>query len=532
MDVRQLRTYWRFATEMIRYVHEPLPSDRARAVVAQRLARRDAALVELIERHIYGAAPNPYRSLLDATGWTRDAVLARIARAGVEGALAELAESGVYVRLEEFKGRQPAVRGSRRFVFAESDFDNRHLGYHVEVRSGGTRSAGTSVPITLEFSEALAADTAVMFDQWRLWSHEQAVWLPMGGAAAVAVLIYTKLGRPPIRWLSQIRPRELDALERWSPYIMSALARVGGARIPVPEFAPPAAAADLARWMAAERDRERPVCVTTYATSAVRLAAAATAAGIDLTGSAFISIGEPMTDAKRRVIEASGARLVVRYAMTEAGIIGYACARPRVSDDLHVLQTNLAVIQQQVHLADDGGTVGGLLFTSLLPVAPKILLNVQSGDYAELGPVACGCGFEAAGYRQHVAGVRSFEKLTGEGVTFATTNLIQVLEEVLPSEFGGQPTDYQVTEEEGPDGIPRLVLVVSPTVGEVDHERLKATFLARLGSESNARRTSAIWREAGTLDIRRAMPTVTKKGKVQPFHLNVRGSAVRRERVT
>jgi hypothetical protein len=526
---RRLAPYLRFAAELLRYGREPLTLPRAAEQVRDKLARRDAALADLLERHAYGAEPGPYRALLDAAGWTKASVLARLGQVGADATLRELAESGVHITLEEFKGRQPVVRGSRRFTFAESDFDNRHLAYAVEVKSGGTRSAGTSVPITLDFSAALAADTAVMLEQWQLWGHAQAIWLPMGGAAAVAALIYAKLGRPPVRWFSQIRGRDLTGLERWTPYLLSAVTRLGGTRIAIPEFAPPEAAGDIARWMAGQGAARRPVCLTTYASSAVRVAAAATAAGVDLTGCAFITIGEPLTDAKRQVIERSGARLVVRYAMTEAGIIGYACRRPRASDDLHVLETNLAVIPQPVRIGDD--TVPALLFTSLLPMAPKVLLNVQSGDYAEMSREPCGCGFEQAGYRLHVSGIRSFEKLTGEGVTFATTNLFQVLEDLLPSKFGGQPTDYQVTEEEGPDGIPRLVLVVSPAVGPVNEAEVKETFLRHLGSNSTARRTSVMWRQAGTLAIRRSVPQATKKGKVQPFHLAPRRSGVGRERV-
>jgi hypothetical protein len=529
-QIRRLGPYFRFAAELLRYGREPLTLPRARQQVSDKLAHREAALAALIERQAYGPEPGPYRALLDAAGWTKAAVLARLGQIGVDDTLRELADSGVYITLEEFKGRRPVVRGSRQFVFAESDFDNRYLAYSVEVRSGGTRSAGTSVPITLDFSAALAADTAVMLEQWRLWDHAQAIWLPMGGAAAVAALIYAKLGRPPLRWFSQIRGRDLDLLERWTPYLLSGVTRLGGVRVPVPEFAPPDAAGDIARWMAGQAAARRPVCLTTYASSAVRVAAAATAAGVDLAGCAFITIGEPMTDAKRRVIEGSGARLVVRYAMTEAGIIGYACCRPRASDDLHVLETNLAVIAQEVRIGGED-TVPALLFTSLLPVAPKVLFNVQSGDYALMSRQPCGCGFEQAGYGLHVSGIRSFEKLTGEGVTFATTNLLHVLEDLLPSKFGGQPTDYQVTEEESADGIPQLVLVVSPTIGPVDEGAVKDTFLRHLGSSSNARRTSVIWQQAGTLAIRRALPQVTKKGKVQPFHLDPRGSGIRRDRV-
>lgn len=521
IGLRRLAPYVRFAAGLARHVRAPVDPGHARAEVARRLANREAALAELIERHVYDTAGSPYRALLDAAGWSKSAVLAKIGTLGVEAALGELAASGVHVTLEEFKGRQPAVRGSRTFAFAESDFDNRRLPYHVEVRSGGTRSAGTRVPVTLEFASALADDTAVLFDEWRLWDHAQAIWLPMGGAAFVALLIYARLGRSPARWFSHVHGRELDALQRWAPLLVSGLARAAGRRLPRTEHVPATASVDVARWMAATARAGRPACVTTYASSAVRLATAAVEHGLDLGGAAFITIGEPLTAGKRRVIERSGARVIVRYAMTEAGIIGYACGTPRGSDDLHALESNLAIVQQDVTLGEDEATVGALLFTSLLPVAPKILLNVQSGDYADVERRDCGCTLGRLGYTLHLANVRSFEKLTGEGVTFATTNLLQVLEDVLPSRFGGSPTDYQVVEEETEAGLPRLLLVVNPAIGRVDEIAVRDAFLGHLETTSGSKQWGLLWKQAGTIEVRRAVPTSTKKGKVQPFHLDV-----------
>ena len=64
---------------------------------------------------------------------------------GLEVALSRLVEAGVFVTLDEFKGRKEATRGTRRFVFVEDDVDNPHLSPHFEARSGGTRGPSTSV---------------------------------------------------------------------------------------------------------------------------------------------------------------------------------------------------------------------------------------------------------------------------------------------------------------------------------------------------------------------------------------------------
>ena len=88
-----------------------------------------------------------------------------------------------------------------------------------------------------------------------------------------------------------------------------------------------------------------------------------------------------------------------------------------------------------------------LLVTALRPACPKVLLNTGIGDSAVMERRRCGCIFDELGYDLHLHTVRSFEKLTGEGATFLGVDVIHVLEEILPAEFGGSLADYQLLEE-------------------------------------------------------------------------------------
>ena len=63
-------------------------------------------------------------------------------------------------------------------------------------------------------------------------------------------------------------------------------------------------------------------------------------------------------------------------------------------------------------------------------------------DYAVISHPHCGCPWEEMGYTQQLHTIRSYEKLTSEGMHFVGTDLIAVVEEVLPARFGGAPTDY------------------------------------------------------------------------------------------
>lgn len=433
---------------------------------------------------------------------------------GLEGALSHLAASGVYVTFDEFKGRREAVRGSARFAFAEADFDNPLLAPHFEVRSGGTRGPATAVKMHLAFVTELAASTALAFRAHDLEHYDQLIWLVAG---LTPTLIYARLGRPPAAWLYSVDPLPLPV---WAgSRYLAALATVWGSRLPVPAYHDLADAAGLARRLAARLRGGRRVCLTTYASSAVRVAAAAAEGGTDLSGVCFITLGEPFTAGKHAVVERAGARALVRYAFTEGGILGYGCGTAASPDDLHFFSDCYGLVQRRRPVGDMGMEVDAFLVTALLPSAPKVLLNVETGDYGRVERRSCGCLLGDAGLDVHLSCIRSFEKLTGEGMTFVQTDLLRILEEVLPARLGGTGADYQVVEEEE-DGILRLSLIISPRVGAVDEALAREIFLRELGHHNGFQRAGAqVWRKAETVVVRRRAPIPTRAGKILPFQI-------------
>jgi len=128
---------------------------------------------------------------------------------------------------------------------------------------------------------------------------------------------------------------------------------------------------------------------------------------------------------------------------------------------------------------------------------------------------------EALGWTTHLHTIRSFEKLTAGGVTFLDTDLIHVLEEILPVRFGGGPTDYQLLDEESPDGKPRVRLLVHPRLGPMDPAQVRQTFLDAIGAGSGVERVMMlVWRDAGLPSIVREAPRVTSGGKILHVHLD------------
>jgi hypothetical protein len=122
---------------------------------------------------------------------------------------------------------------------------------------------------------------------------------------------------------------------------------------------------------------------------------------------------------------------------------------------------------------------------------------------------------------QHIHQIRSHEKFTSEGMNYFYGDLWELLEKSLPSEFGGGPGDYQLVEEEERTGQTRLVLIVHPRIGSLAEAELLARLHAGMAAGSRANEfQSTVWRNAGTLKIRREIPLASERGKILPLRLS------------
>jgi hypothetical protein len=205
--------------------------------------------------------------------------------------------------------------------------------------------------------------------------------------------------------------------------------------------------------------------------------------------------------------------------MTELGDVAQPCADAQALDDFYFLEDKLAVIQRTKPIGESGLTVGAFFFTTLLPSSPKLLLNVDSGDYGKLERRDCRCLLGQLGLYTHMSEIRSYDKLTSEGMTFLGSDLIRLTEDLLPEKFGGYPTDYQFVEVEI-EGIPNVLVRVSPRIGAIDEAALIDTIMDALATRSAAHKMMADrWREARTLRVLRAEPVVTMVGKTLPLHI-------------
>ena len=162
---------------------------------------------------------------------------------------------------------------------------------------------------------------------------------------------------------------------------------------------------------------------------------------------------EPLTEARRRDVESAGASVVCVYGSNEFTWTSSGCGARRAADDMHLYAQMYALITRPREAGAGGESPQDLLISTLSPSAPVIGLNAQMGDMAlvEERPSDC-CALGELGLTTHLSNVRSFDKLTGEGVSVARSDMLRILEVDLPRQFGGTSVDYQLAEEAGAMG--------------------------------------------------------------------------------
>jgi hypothetical protein len=180
---------------------------------------------------------------------------------------------------------------------------------------------------------------------------------------------------------------------------------------------------------------------------------------------------------------------------------------------MHLLTGMIALIQRSVPLRGEAGSVDAFHLTTLRRETPKVMLNVDAGDYGVVSRRRCGCPLEELGMHFHVHGIRNYEKLTTNGMHIVGSDILELVEDFLPRCHGGAPTDYQFVEESG-GAESRIAIVVSRRVPNLDEGALLGHVTAFLAGKSRAHRMMIrVWEQGGSLRVVRAEPHTTSTGK-------------------
>lgn len=519
---RQVGLFARLATRLGPFLREHLTTERCIEMSRSGFARREASFLDILERALGPDPANPYARLLRHAGITLSDIGESVRRHGLEPTLETLYDNGVYVSLDEFKGRVPIRRGSLSIDAGSHDFDNPLAHRHFVSRTGGSRSTGTRLFIDLDLLERDAGYVHYQMDMYGLYGRPLFVWCSAAPALSgiSEVLRCAKLGVVPRRWFAQSVPSLRDRSWRHAlltHYVVRA-SRASGCPIPAPEKLPLGEAWQVAEVLAdCVRRGERPV-LRANSSAAVRVCLAAEERGLDISGTILRVSAEPFTPGKAAVVRRVGCTAASWYATGEAGIIGLPCSQPAEVDEVHLMADKLAMIRREHRIAP-GRSVLVNVYSTLVASVPKLMLNFVSDDYATVGTWRCGCPLEALGYATHMHTIRSWEKLTSEGMSFIGHDLIRLIEEVLPARFGGSPADYQFVESER-DGLPKVELLVSPRVGPIDGDAVLTTVLGFLDdTQGGQTRRAEPWRQGNTVSVVRREPIATAASKVLALHV-------------
>ncbi len=512
----------RFFFRLPAFLRRPVTGQEARVILRRRLEQREHTFLALARRALYGNPESPYRQLLDFAGCEYGDLERLVSQDGIEQALRVLFVKGVYLTVDEFKGRRPVTRGTTTIAADPGRLRNPSTVAHVPVHTGGSRGTPTVALLDLASVRDHAVDQRLVLDArgWTRASH--AVWTVPGGTPMRVLLRYAAAGAVPVRWFSPVDPGslELHPRYRWSARAMRWGGLLAGVPLPRMQHVPVDSPHEIVRWMVDVRRGGGTPHLFLAPSPAARLSHAALDAGADLEGVRLTLSGEPVTETRLELIRRVRADVATSYgAMEMGGPLGAGCLAPRVPDDVHLLDDTHAVIQPSSAGGPAGLSPFALLLSSLLPSAPFVLLNVSLGDEARLVRRRCGCPLEALGWATHLETIRSFEKLTAGGIAFLDADVIRVLEHVLPARLGGRPGDYQLVESETSDGHPSLRLLIHPAVGPLRSGEAARVFLEAIGPGSGIERlVGLLWQHADFLRVERRPPIALASGKVMHLH--------------
>jgi hypothetical protein len=506
------------ALGLYEYLREPPVAD-PEGLIRSQLENREKAFLETVRAAIFADPRNPYCQMFRLAGCGHGDLADAVRRRGLEATLADLCRQGVYLSHDEMKRKAPIIRSGREIPSEANSFANPTVTGRLESRSSGSRGA----PVRARQSTRLklyreAYDALLERDfGWRALARVELLPILPASWGLTNCLRRSRLGRPAEQWFSVGGAWRDTWHYRLATGLLVFEARAMGERVPFPAYLPPNDFSPVAEWISRRRAEGIASLVTGVVSPVVRVAAAAEEKGLDIRGTIFRVGGEALTDAKREVIEAAGGEVYSSYWTSELGPIGFSCREMRTGNSVHVHRDAIAVITRRRRPPFSEAEVDSLLFTTLLPFAPLVFINVEMDDAGVLGPAGCGCAFSAAGFCEQIADIYSYGKLTGQGTTLVGSDVVAILERALPARCGGNPGDYQLVEDEG-GAQTRIVLRVSPRVS-CSPEDVKQCFLDEVRNSFGGSLTTREWRHSEAVDVVMAEPLMTSTGKVLPLHL-------------
>jgi len=500
---------------MLRYPH-----GGAADFIREHLANREQRFLDLAASRVFAEPANPYRELFRLAGCEQFDLAESVKRCGLEATLSNLAAEGVYLSHDEFKGKTPLMRAGREIPCRPEALLNPVTRGYIPGVSGGSRSRGTPNRKSAEMQVCRDAYEQLRNREFGLHSRVVGLVRPiLPSASALRNSIdRVRAGGKIDRWFSTRGGVRDAAHYRVLTHFVVGVGRCLGAPLPWPRYLPPNDVLPVAQWIAAHRREGRLCAIRSFASAAVRIAAAAREADLDISGTMFFVGGEALTPSKRATIEDAGAEVYPSYVISEIGVVGGACRQMKHGNCVHLHRDALAVISRQRTAPLSGMPVNSLMFSTLLTFASSFFINVEMDDSGVLEPATCQCEYSAAGLTTQVRDIFSYGKLTGQGITLLGSDVVSILERALPARFGGAPGDYQLVEKEGSRQT-QLILRVSPRTRAASAADVHEFFLNELRKCYGGTLAARLWTHSDGLSVSFEEPCVTAGGKVLPLHV-------------
>jgi len=498
-----------------RFMDKPILLAECKQYVEDNIQKREENFLYTVKELIYGNSNNPYRMLLDHAHIAFSDVQSMTKREGIEGTLQILKDEGVYVTFEEFKGRKITKRNGREFCFTQRDFRNEFNGILGKVYSGTSQGSGTVINWGYEYLLNRTIHEMIMFDMYGCMEYPFAVWYPVFPSHLILYAMRLRKMRVALSmWYTPVTfpvPRQL-----WDFFDLYMYKTKVFHNVPL-KYVPLDSPYPIAEWAASMIKQYGKCSVSAFSSGAVRICLAAKEKGLSISGTVFFVAGEPLTKQKREEIEGCGCKVVNAYYFSEGGFAGCSCiSQSSVADEIHFFKDSFAIIQHKRNVAGYENAVDAFLVTSFYRDCPILMLNLENGDYGTIKQVDCAYKYDDAS-RQHIMNIRSFEKLTTEGVTFYINDFIPIIEECFPRKFGGSSIDYQLVEGVDKKGLSQLTVYIHPDIVGIDDREVKSTLYRNISTNINRDTRLKMWKQIEALRIKREIPLTTVRGKIIPF---------------
>jgi hypothetical protein len=181
--VREVADRLRTALAIRAYLRHKVTPAEGRDHLLRLLREREQSFLAVVEGAIYKNPRSAYLKLLQHSGITFDELQQQVRESGLEATLEKLYDAGVYVTIDEFKGRAPIRRTGLDIPTSEVDFLNPLAGDGLEASTSGSRGTPTNTLRSFTRMALDAGSNALFFEQqgylarpWAEWRQGDTYW--------------------------------------------------------------------------------------------------------------------------------------------------------------------------------------------------------------------------------------------------------------------------------------------------------------------------------------------------------------------